>query len=88
MYNIQCPQMPLGELEKIQIAAVFSQSVDDNGANVIGEGTYGCAHKPSMKCRDQTRRNKNEISKRLMQLNKNTSTYFADILRKLILRGF
>ena len=47
----------------------FSQSVDDKGANVIGEGSFGCAHKPSMKCRNKTRRNKNEISKLMTSAN-------------------
>jgi serine/threonine protein kinase len=58
-----------GRTRKNTDSASISQSVDDNGANVIGEGTYGCAHKPSMKCRDQTRRNKNEISKLMTSVN-------------------
>lgn len=41
----------------------------DSGANVIGEGTFGCAHKPSMMCRDKTQRNENEISKLMTSLN-------------------
>ena len=41
----------------------------DSGMNVIGEGTFGCAHKPSMMCRDKTRRNENEISKLMTTLN-------------------
>ena len=40
-----------------------SQEISDSGVDVIGEGTFGCAHKPSMMCRDKTRRNENEISK-------------------------
>ena len=41
----------------------------DSGMNVIGEGTFGCAHKPSMMCRDKTHRNANEISKLMTTLN-------------------
>ena len=41
----------------------------DSGANVIGEGTFGCAHKPSMMCRDKTHRNANEISKLMTSVN-------------------
>lgn len=41
----------------------------DSGANVIGEGTFGCAHKPSMMCRDKTHRNANEISKLMTSAN-------------------
>jgi serine/threonine protein kinase len=58
-----------GRTRKNADSGSVSQSVDDNGANVIGEGTYGCAHKPSMKCRDKTRRNKNEISKLMTSAN-------------------
>jgi serine/threonine protein kinase len=41
----------------------------DSGMKVIGEGTFGCAHKPSMVCRDKTHRNENEISKLMTSLN-------------------
>ena len=41
----------------------------DSGMNVIGEGTFGCAHKPSMICRDKTHRNANEISKLMTSVN-------------------
>ena len=41
----------------------------DSGMNVIGEGTFGCAHKPSMICRDKTHRNTNEISKLMTSVN-------------------
>ena len=30
---------------------------------VIGEGTYGCVHKPSLKCKSNTVNYKNKISK-------------------------
>jgi serine/threonine protein kinase len=58
-----------GRTRKNTDSASISQSVDDNGANVIGEGTFGCAHKPSMKCRDNKRRNQNEISKLMTSAN-------------------
>ena len=58
-----------GRTRKNTDSTSISQSVDDNGANVIGEGTFGCAHKPSMKCRNKTRRNKNEISKLMTSAN-------------------
>ena len=41
----------------------------DSGVDVIGEGTFGCAHKPSMICRDKTHRNANEISKLMTSAN-------------------
>ena len=43
-------------------------SIDKQPA-VIGEGTFGCAHKPSMKCREKTRRTINEISKLMTTVN-------------------
>jgi len=45
------------------------QGISDSGVDVIGEGTFGCAHKPSMQCRDKTRRNINEISKLMTSVN-------------------
>jgi serine/threonine protein kinase len=41
----------------------------DKPSDVIGEGTYGCAHRPPMKCRDEPRRNKNDISKLMTSAN-------------------
>ena len=41
----------------------------DKPSDVIGEGTYGCAHRPPMKCRDAPRRNKNDISKLMTSAN-------------------
>ena len=38
--------------------------------NVIGEGTYGCVHKPPMKCNNsKTRRNKENVSKLMTDSN-------------------
>ena len=63
------PATDSGRTRKNTDSASISQSVHDNGANVIGEGTFGCAHKPSMKCRDNKRRNQNEISKLMTSAN-------------------
>jgi serine/threonine protein kinase len=41
----------------------------DKQPDVIGEGTFGCAHKPSLKCREKTRQNINEISKLMTTVN-------------------
>ena len=41
----------------------------DKQPDVIGEGTIGCAHKTSMKCREKTNRNINEISKLMTTVN-------------------
>ena len=41
----------------------------DKPSDVIGEGTYGCAHRPPMKCRDEPLRNKNDISKLMTSAN-------------------
>ena len=45
-------------------------SIDvDKPSDVIGEGSYGCAHRPPMKCRNEPRRNKNDISKLMTSTN-------------------
>jgi serine/threonine protein kinase len=45
-------------------------SVSDNMvSHVIGEGTFGCAHKPPMICLDKSRRNKKDISKLMTTVN-------------------
>lgn len=44
-------------------------SPDNMASNVIGEGTYGCVHKPPMKCLNKTRRNKDNVSKLMTELN-------------------
>ena len=41
----------------------------DKPSDVIGEGTYGCAHRPPMKCRDEPLRNKTDISKLMTSAN-------------------
>ena len=47
-------------------------SVDDIESNVIGEGTYGCVHRPPMKCKNKTRKNKtSSISKLMTDSNAN-----------------
>ena len=51
------------------MSAKNDQGISDSGVNVIGEGTFGCAHKPSMECRDAKRRNENEISKLMTTVN-------------------
>ena len=56
-------------LYNIQLSAKHDSGNLDSGANVIGEGTFGCAHKPSMMCRDKTHRNANEISKLMTSVN-------------------
>jgi serine/threonine protein kinase len=51
------------------MSAKNDQGISDSGVDVIGEGTFGCAHKPSMECRDAKRRNENEISKLMTTVN-------------------
>ena len=41
----------------------------DKPSDVIGEGTYGCAHRPPMKCQNEPPRNKNDISKLMTSAN-------------------
>jgi serine/threonine protein kinase len=41
----------------------------DKPSDFIGEGTYGCALRPPMKCRDEPLRNKNDISKLMTSAN-------------------
>lgn len=41
-------------------------SVDDIESNVIGEGTYGCVHRPPMKCKNKTRKNNSSSISKLM----------------------
>jgi len=45
---------------------------DDTETHVIGEGTYGCVHKPPMKCKNKTRKNNtSSISKLMTSSNAN-----------------
>jgi serine/threonine protein kinase len=45
-------------------------SVDDIESDVIGEGTYGCVHRPPMKCKNKTRKNSiSSISKLMTDSN-------------------
>jgi len=39
---------------------------DDVESQVIGEGTYGCVHKPPMKCKNKTRKNNTSSISKLM----------------------
>jgi len=41
----------------------------DKPSDVVGEGTYGCAHRPPMKCQNEPVRNKNDISKLMTSAN-------------------
>lgn len=56
-------------LYNIEMSAKNDSGNLDSGVDVIGEGTFGCAHKPSMICRDKTHRNANEISKLMTSAN-------------------
>ena len=38
---------------------------------VIGEGTYGCVHKPQIKCKDRPRKDSNTVSKLMTRENAN-----------------
>ena len=38
---------------------------------VIGQGTYGCVHKPQMKCKDRTRKDATTVSKLMTRENAN-----------------
>ena len=38
---------------------------------VIGQGTYGCVHKPQMKCKNKTRKNSNKVSKLMTKVDAN-----------------
>ena len=44
-------------------------SVEDTTSKFIGEGTFGCVHKPPMECNSNKRRNKNDISKLMTSIN-------------------
>lgn len=48
-----------------------SKTVEDSLGNpeVIGQGTYGCVHKPQMKCKNKTRKNKRNVSKLMTNNN-------------------
>lgn len=48
-----------------------AKSIEDSLGvpKVIGQGTYGCVHKPPMKCKNKTRRNKKNVSKLLTKNN-------------------
>ena len=38
---------------------------------VIGQGTYGCVHKPQMKCKDRPRKDETTVSKLMTRENAN-----------------
>ena len=67
--NFSCILYYLLPYNIYNMPAKNSQEISDSGVDVIGEGTFGCAHKPSMMCRDKTRRNENEISKLMTTVN-------------------
>jgi len=48
-----------------------AKSIEDSLGvpKVIGQGTYGCVHKPPMKCKNKTRKDKKNVSKLLTKNN-------------------
>jgi len=46
-----------------------SEPITDIAPKVIGEGTFGCVHKPPLKCNNNTRRKKDSISKLMTEHN-------------------
>jgi serine/threonine protein kinase len=51
--------------------------------NVIGEGTYGCAHKPSLKCKNKTIDYTNKVSKILKKRHAATEMEEYDKISKI-----
>lgn len=62
----------------------FTRMVDSkkNTANVIGEGSYGCVHKPSLECNTDTVDYENKISKILYDDAATTEMKEYDIISK------
>jgi serine/threonine protein kinase len=52
-------------------------------AEVIGEGTYGCIHKPSLKCKNKKTNYKKKVSKLLLTENAEKEIHEYDILSKI-----
>jgi len=52
-------------------------------ADVIGEGTYGCIHKPSLKCKNKNLKYNKKISKLLLKKNAKKEIEQYDILSKI-----
>ena len=52
-------------------------------AEVIGEGTYGCIHKPSLKCKNKKANHNKKVSKLLLKENAEKEVHEYDILSKI-----
>ena len=49
---------------KIKTSKTVEKTLSETSPNVIGEGTYGCVHRPSLRCKNKPKMNyKDKISK-------------------------
>jgi len=56
---------------------------NEKSAEVIGEGTYGCIHKPSLQCKNKRLRYNNRVSKILLKKYAEKELHEYDILSKI-----
>lgn len=49
-------------------------------SNVIGQGTYGCVHKPQLKCKDNARKDDTTVSKLMTRKNANQELGEYDLI--------
>jgi serine/threonine protein kinase len=61
----------------------FNLNEPPKTADVIGEGTYGCIHKPSLKCKNKNLKYNKKISKILLKKNAKKEMDEYDILSKI-----
>jgi len=62
---------------------LFNMKEPPKTADVIGEGTYGCIHKPSLKCKNKNLKYSKKISKILLKKNAKKEMDEYDILSKI-----
>ena len=62
------PQLP--GMKKITTRKKSTRKINPiEDSLVVGEGTYGCVHKPQLKCRNRTRRKNDIVSKLMTKIN-------------------
>lgn len=63
------PQLPGMKKNTMNAKKTRKSQIDDS--IVVGQGTYGCVHKPQLKCRNRTQRKKDVVSKLMTMKNAN-----------------
>jgi hypothetical protein len=54
----------------------------NNEPKIIGKGSFGCVHKPSLKCKTRKVNYKNKISKYMLKRHANTEMVEYNMIKK------